>query len=393
MNILTFTTLWPGVERPGFAPFVRDRVAALSRIDGVDVRCVAPVPFFPRLPDPLPIPRRWASMSRFPRFETVAGIPTWHPRYLSTPWIGMRFYGDWMARGAVNTVRRLHAERTIDLIDAHYAYPDGYAAVRIGAELGIPVAITARGTDINLFTEMERIRPLIAGSLGRACRIIAVSDALKGRIVSLGIPEMKVSVVRNGIDAGLFRPRDRAESRLRLGLDADDPIALSAGALVEAKGFDRLIDAAALVSRRRFRLFIAGEGPERSGLQKRIDGLGLSQKVVLTGASTQDELACWYSAADIFCLASRREGCPNVVIESLACGTPVVSFDVGGVRELVAEPGCGIIAGGESPAGLASAIEEALARNWDHAAIAAAGGGRTWDRVAAEVLEVFVTPP
>src|SRR5207253_2297971 len=204
MNILVFTSLWPNSEQPNFGVFVKHRIAALERIDGVNVRVVAPVPYFPKLLALPFISAHWRRTARIKEHEVIEGIETYHPRYLVTPKLGMSFYGQWMARGAADVVRRLHAQHPFDLIDAHYVYPDGFAAVQLGQELGVPVVITARGTDINLFSQMPHIRPLLEEALEDATGVIAVSGALKQRIVELGISAEKVAVIRNGIHREIF---------------------------------------------------------------------------------------------------------------------------------------------------------------------------------------------
>jgi glycosyltransferase involved in cell wall biosynthesis len=178
---------------------------------------------------------------------------------------------------------------------------------------------------------MLLIRPMIRRALTRATGVIAVSGALKERIVELGIEPEKVAVIRNGVDRSIFYPKDRAESRRKLGLSPGSRIIIAVGALVALKGFDHLIDAIALLSDKQAKLFVIGEGPERVALEARIAKCKLADRVFLVGSRPQTELADWYSAADLFCLASSREGCPNVVIEAMACGTPVVAAGVGGV--------------------------------------------------------------
>lgn len=395
MTILTFTTLWPNAEQPDFGVFVKHRVAAMVKLGGVDIRVVAPVPYFP---GSLPfgvlnrMPAHWRRMVRVPEQELIAGIETFHPRYLVTPKIGMFFYGGWMARGAEETWRRLHLERRIDLIDAHYVYPDGYAATLLGRRLNIPVFITARGTDINLFSRMPLIRPKIVKALNRASGIIAVSQALKWRMIELGIPEEKISVISNGVDREMFHPRNRRQARHKLGLNSEDQIVLAVGALAPVKGIDRLISALALLARhepgRPIKLYVIGEGPERAALEAQITNLNLQNRVSLLGAKPQMELADWYSAADLFCLASHREGCPNVVIEALACGLPVVAADVGGIGELVKKD-CGRLLAAPSPENLAAEIKTSLATSWDKPKIVECSGARSWTNVAQEVINHF----
>jgi glycosyltransferase involved in cell wall biosynthesis len=393
MNILVFTSLWPNAEQPGFGLFVKHRIEAMSKHEGFRVRVVAPVPYFPqsfqsRLLEKL-WPESWRKASRVPDREWIAGIETFHPRHLVTPKLGMSFYGRWMAIGAEPLLRRLHAERPIDLIDAHYVYPDGYAAALLAERLNIPVAISARGTDINLFSRMRLIRPLIREALTRADGVIAVSGDLRRRMVELGVDADKVAVIRNGVDRDVFYPRDRIQMRRSLGLDQQSRILVTAGALVPLKGVDRLIDAMALMRGVNTKLYVIGEGPRRAALESRVSRLGLTDRVFLIGQRSQAELAEWYSAADLFCLASHREGCPNVIIEAMACGSPVVAADVGGVGELISQREYGRVLLSPSPEKFAEAISEALRVNWDRDAITSAARARSWEDVAKEVVSYY----
>jgi glycosyltransferase involved in cell wall biosynthesis len=390
MNVLVYTSLWPNAERPNFAVFVQHRAAALARQPGVRARVVAPIPYFPNQLQFSFVPGHWLRDSRLPARETIAGLDTFHPRHLVTPKLGMSFYARWMASGTEALVRRLHAEQAIDVIDAHYAYPDGAAAVRLGERLGVPVIVTARGTDINLFSRMPLIRPRIRRALKRAVGVIAVSDALKMRMIELGIEAEKIAVIRNGIDGDLFYRRDRAAARRALGLDPAARIALTVSALAPVKGVARLIEAMGLMPDERAALYVIGDGPEKASLQTRIVSLGLSDRVFLLGARPQRELAEWYAAADVFCLASHREGCPNVVIESLACGLPVVAPDVGGITELVLAGRDGRIVAEPTARAFAIEIQQAFEIEWDAEAIAARGGARSWRDVGSDVLRYFV---
>ncbi len=394
MNILVFTSLWPNAEQPNFAVFVKHRVAAMSRLEGVNIRVVAPVPYFPEKIQ-LPIldrfwPGHWRKMARIPRCELIAGIETFHPRHLVTPKIGMTFYGRWMADGVESLVRRLRDEQPVDVIDAHYVYPDGYAATLIGERLKIPVVITARGTDVNLFSRMPLIRPLVRKALARADGVIVVSDALKRRMIELGIEAGKIATIRNGVDREVFYPRDRMEARRKLGLDPQSRVIVTASALVPLKGIDRLVDAMALMRDANSKLYVIGEGTERAALETRIARHGLADRVLLAGSRPQPELAEWYSAADLFCLASHREGCPNVVIEALACGLPVVAADVGGVGELVSRPDYGRVVSTPTAENFAIEIEAALETKWNREEIAKSGCARSWSEVAEEVMSHYL---
>ncbi len=390
MNVLTFTTLWPNGERPNLGVFVKHRAVALAQQPDVEsLRVVAPAPYFPKQLAFDFVPAQWRQMAAIAEQETIAGLATFHPRFFNPPKVGMRWYGRWMARGALPLLRRLHAERPLDLIDAHYVYPDGEAAVRLGAALGVPVCVTARGTDINLFARLPHIRPLIQRTLQRAQGIIAVSAALKARMVELGVEADKIAVIRNGVDRQVFHWREQTAARQQLGLNAADKILVTVSALVPLKGIDRLIGAMRLViqTQPQARLYVLGEGPERAALTTQSAALGLQSHVFLKGAQPQTDLPAWYAAADVFCLASEREGCPNVVIEALACGAPVVASDVGGIGELVLDERFGLLVpeAEANAAGLAQRLSKALTIDWQREAIAAHGGARGWAEVAEEV--------
>ena len=389
MNILVFTSLWPSREQPAHGIFVRHRIAALSRRPEVRIRVVAPVPWFPSGWQSKSLPGHWRRAARMPEREEIEGLMTCHPRYFMLPKIGMRFQAAGMAHGAFELARRLHEEDPIDIIDAHYAYPDGVAASRIGDRLNIPVFITVRGTDLNLFPRWRSIRRRLREGLEKATGVIAVSRSLRDRLLDLGIPADLIAVVPNGVDRSLFHWRDRDEARRALGLARDEKIVLSVGSLVPAKGFEDLIRATSLPLHRNLKLYLIGEGPQRPMLTALIEQLGLVKRVHLRGAVSQAELPDWYAAADLFCLPSHREGCPNVVLEALACGTPVVATDVGDLNTLLSNPPSGRIIPVDSVEELSDALAWALEQPWDRAEIARQGSARSWDQVADELLRLY----
>ncbi len=395
MNILVFTTLWPNSEQPNLGVFVKHRAVALSHLDGVSMRVVAPVPYFPKSLVVSKTPKDWQLKARIKDREMTGDLLVEHPRYLVTPKVGMRYYGQWMARGADRIVRKLHAEKPFDLVDAHYIYPDGLAALRLARALDLPVVMTARGSDINQFIRLPHIRALLQQALTGATGVVSVSDGLKQGMMELGIPSDKVAVIRNGIDRSIFYPRERAAVRRKLGLDPDRKIVMTVCSLTPRKGIDRLIDAFALLVKQPVDegalFYVIGEGQVRAALEAQIAAQGLSERVFLVGSRLQAELPEWYAAADAFCFATHGEGCPNVVIEALACGLPVIATDIPGIDELITSPAYGrLVPPDQSVAsGFAEAMAAALKTTWDREAIAAYGGARAWADVAAEVKAVF----
>lgn len=387
MHLLTLTTLFPNARQPVHGVFVRTRMEHFVRKYDHRWTVVAPVPFFPRLP--FKIRADYDAFARVPAYEEPRGYPVHHPRYLVTPKLGMRFYGVWLTAGARRLVEELHAEDPFDVIDGHFVYPDGSAAVRLGKELGLPVVLSARGTDLNLYPRLPGIAPLVRDNLAKCDHLVCVSDGLRRVARGLGVPEGKVSVVGNGVDAELFHRGDRAAARDRLGLPVDATIVLSVGHLIELKGFHLLIEACAHLGRDDVVLVIAGDGSERGSLELLVRALGMGHRVCFPGAVWNEDLPVWYQASDVFALASSREGWPNVLCEAQACGLPAVATKVGGIPEILCRDDLGVLVEDRSVEGLRAGLEAALSRTWDRTWIESVGRSRTWDCVAEKMAAVF----
>jgi teichuronic acid biosynthesis glycosyltransferase TuaC len=324
MRTVLFSTLYPSVVRPNHGIFVETRLHHLLGSGEVDTRVVAPVPWFPSRHARF---GRWAEMARTPAAETRNGIRVLHPRYLLPPRVGMTVAPLTLALGARATLARLQREGfDFDLIDAHYYYPDGVAAALLGHWFGKPVVITARGTDLNLIPAHALPRRWIRWAESHAAASVGVCRALMDELVRLGGRADHVHVLRNGVDLQRFMPLPQAEARRRLGLADEGTWLLSVGYLVERKGHHLAIEALAALPG--MRLAIVGEGEARDALQRQTARLGLSGRVHFAGARPQDELKDWYSAADALLLCSSREGWANVLLEAMACGTPVVATPI-----------------------------------------------------------------
>lgn len=382
MRILTFTSLLPSSIRPYFGIFVYQRVAHLAK-RGHSVVAVAPVAYAPA----------WSGKEehRLPQFEEFNGIPIHRPRYPLIPKISMPVQGLSMYAACLPLVRRLHRERPFDLIDAHYVYPDSLAAVLIGRKLGIPALVSARGTDINVFSRMRLIRPMIRWTLRHAAGAIGVSGALRDQMVALGAEETRARAIGNGIDLARFSPEDKEAARKALAIPPQARVVVSVAALVEGKGHAELLHAIhALKDSVPFlRVYLIGKGPLRSRLEQLAHDLRLEDVVTFVGGVPNQELRRWYSAADMSCLASHREGWANVWLESMACGTPVVATRVGAAEDVIT-PAAGVLVPPAEATSLADGLRQGFERAWDRAGIARAGAARTWDAVAKDV-EDFIS--
>lgn len=382
LRLLTVSGLFPNPVQPRHGIFVAERLRQMLATGAVTASIVAPVPWFPSAH-----PRfgRYADLARVPREGRFEGCPVVRPRYPAIPKLGMGPAPLLMAAGLRPVLAQLAP--AADLVDAHFLYPDGVAAVILARRLGLPVVLTARGSDVNQFGEFAVPRRWLRWAVRHADHVFAVSAALGARLEALGAPPERLSVAPNGVDLTRFGPRDRAVARARLRLPATGTLLLAVGNLLELKGHHLLIDAVAALPE--VSLVILGDGPRRAALEAQVGRLGLGGRVDLPGTVPQDQLPDWYAAADFSVLASSREGMPNVVLESLACGTPVVATRVGGVPEIVDAPAAGRLVDERSAAGLREALAAALASPPDRSATRRHAERFAWRPVVERQIEIM----
>jgi glycosyltransferase involved in cell wall biosynthesis len=383
LRVLLFSTLYPNSVQPSHGIFVQTRLRHLLASGEVEARVIAPVPWFPSTH-----PRfgEYASFAAVPRQEQRLGVDLRHPRFVRLPKVGMSTAPFTLAASGLAAARRLQAEGfDFDLIDAHYFYPDGVAATLIGRALGKPVTITARGTDINLIPRHALPRRLILGAARRSAHMITVCRALKDALVELGAEAGRITVLRNGVDLALFRPGDRALARARFGMQGFN--LASVGHLIERKGHHHVIDA--LASLPDVTLHIAGSGAEEAPLRARAQALGVEARVRFLGSLPQDTLRDLYNAADTLVLASSREGWANVLLEAMACGTPVVASNVWGTPEVVAAPEAGVLMDELSGAGVAEGVSRLYKQLPDRAVTRCYAEGFDWQATTQGQLDIF----
>jgi teichuronic acid biosynthesis glycosyltransferase TuaC len=385
MKILTFTTLFPNVEQQDHGIFVENRLRHLLGSRQITAEVIAPVPWFPFTSRAF---GRFARLALVPLQERRHGVSVRHPRYLSIPKIGMHLAPLLLYLGVRRAAKRLlDAGYDFDLIDAHYFYPDGVAAALLGHELGKPVVITARGTDINLISDFLLPRRMIQWAARRAAAIITVCEALRTRLIALGADDTRIHTLRNGVDLVHFYPRERDEARRRYGVAGTAPVLLSVGHLIERKGHHLVIEA--LAGLPEAKLLIAGDGPERTALKRLASRLGVAGRVQFLGRVAHDALDEIYSAADVLVLASSREGWANVLLEAMACGTPVVATKVWGTPEVVADVAAGLLVESRTADAFAATIARLLAAPPSRAATRLYAEGFSWDATTARQLALF----
>ena len=349
ISIVTFTTLFPNAARPSHGIFVANRLEKLVASGAVKAHVIAPVPWRPAFFNHPELGR----LDLIPLRTTYRGLDVDHPRYALIPKFGMNLAPRALYRAGKSAMSRLLREgHDIRLIDAHYFYPDGVAAVRLGEAFGIPVVITARGTDLSLIPQFRGPRRMIQQAAADAAGLITVCKALKDQLVTLGVPAERITVLPNGVDLERFKPVDRRAARHAFNLTRRT--LLSVGLLIERKGHHHAIEA--LQSLQQTDLLIAGHGPELASLQRLAQQLQVQDRVRFLGNLNVTQLREAYNAADALILASSREGWANVLLESMACGTPVVASAVWGTPEVVSCPAAGVLMGELSSRGVAEGV-------------------------------------
>lgn len=352
--------------------FNRQVFGALAQ--NCDVRVVSPLPWWTRL-------RRPKELFVAPQDDST-GIAASYPVYWTLPRISPGLHGDAMYASLRGSVGRLRRSFPFDVILAAWAYPDAYAAARMAQDYGCPVVTKLMGSDINDLASRPGIRDQVRWTLEQSSRVVAVSYALRDRVLEMGIAGDRVSVQHNGVNGALFTLRDPKAVRAELGLPTDRKLILYVGNFRTVKGTDVLIEAMGELSRRRgdADLLLVGSGDLEDGLRARVRELGIEKRVRFCGRRLHTEIPSWISACDAFCLPSRNEGCPNVILEALASGKPVVASRVGGIPELLNRDN-GILTPSEDPAALAQGLDDALTRSWDPSALRQSVEYLSWDGV------------
>jgi glycosyltransferase involved in cell wall biosynthesis len=370
--IVTYTSLFPNREMPHHGVFVAERLRRLLATRRVSATVVAPLPWFP---SKAPLFGEYGRYARVPGAERWEDSDVLHPRYGTVPGIGMNIQAFSLARATLRELQRLKERGLAAVIDAHYFYPDGVAAAWLGQRLRIPVVITARGSDINVLARHSVPRRLILRAAQQAAAVVTVSESLRAELIRMGVPADRVQTLRNGVDLVRFSPpADRAAVRESLGLNA--LTLLSVGRLVPGKGHALVVRALQQIPDAE--LVVVGDGPERSAIEEAVKAGGLSGRVRFTGALPHAKLVEYYRAADVMVLASASEGMPNVVLEALACGMPVVATAVGGIPEIL-DRGVGRVVAGREPPQIAAAINELCASMPERAAVRGYAERFGWD--------------
>ncbi len=347
---------------------------------------VAPIPYFPFLS----LARKYKGLDYIPLLEDYDTLSVYHPRYFMIPKYFKCMDGQLYYCALHPFISQMIKNYNFEILDFHWVYPDAFAGLRWAREFGKKIVVTIRGNESICYFEKSLRKRMVIKTLKAVDHIIAVSNDMKEKVVQeYGVERKKVTVIPNGIDPKKFFQTNKLDAQKQCGLELGSKYILALSRLSPEKGLDSLIKAFLEVSRQDTTLLIVGDGPLKNKLEEMVRDLGISKRVLFFGAVPHEETVKWYNAADVFCLPSLWEGCPNVVIESLASGTPVVASNVGGIPDLIPNDSYGILVPAGDPVSLARALDNALNKEWDREKIAKFGSRNTWDHVAGQVIEVF----
>ncbi len=377
LRVLSIATLFPDAARPNFGLFVEKSLRALAAQPGIELTIVAPVGL---PPVPFSLHKRYRALRDLPQSEQWNGLTVLRPRFTLIPRYGARFNPIQVARSVLAAVRG----QKFDVIDAQFFYPDGPAAMRVAATLGLPFSAKARGADISHFGHDPATRSQVIEAAEKSTGLLAVSEAMRDDMAAIGIDPAKIAVHYTGIDTARFHPGDRAAARAALGMDGA-PALLTVGALIPRKGQALVIEA--LPALPGVDYWLAGAGEEEGRYRALALKLGVETRVRFMGPVANADLPQLYRAADAVVMPSASEGLANAWVEALACGTPIVISDAGGAAELVTAPVAGRIAE-RTPDAIAAAVRTILANPPSPSDVAASLGGRfDWDRNGRELAQ------
>ncbi|WP_252729065.1 MULTISPECIES: glycosyltransferase [Alteromonadaceae] len=384
------SSLFPNSVRKQSGLFVRERMFRVAEY--ADIEVISPVPWFPGQglirffkPNYRPMPEKK---------EVQQGITVHFPRFLSIPKFFRKLDGAMMARAAYKVLKKLEQQHKIDIIDSHFTYPDGLAATKLAKRMNKKVTITLRGTELTHSKDPDKLK-LMLQAWQDADHMICVADSLKQLAVSLGADGNKFTVVGNGVDTHKFSAMSPHKARQFLAIEEDAKVLITVGGLVKRKGFHRVIECLPELLKiypNLVYLIVGGasaEGNIEAELRAQVKRLGVESQVKFLGSLPPDKLSNPLSSADLFVLSTANEGWANVILESMACGTPVIASDVGGNSEVINSDDVGEIVPFDDHLALLTSLKKGLNKEWDRQAIVEYAQQNHWDTRMAKIMDIY----
>lgn len=389
-HVLSLSTLYPNAVNPRFGTFVARSLEAFAK------RGAKKGDWQVSVVNPIGLPPvalgRYRALAKLPEQCEEHGVAVHRPRFTLIPAVGARRNASAIAKAALPVVRRIHAENPIDLIDAQFFFPDGPAAAWIAQEMDLPLSLKARGSDITYWGTLDFAREQMVDAANRAKGLLAVSGSMAEEMAAIGMPRHKIQVHYTGLDRDRFRPLTHTQLRSQLGTELgfaipdNAPLLVCVGALIERKGQDIAI--AALAQIEGARLVLVGKGDDEAHLRELARDLGVAERVHFAGSIDHDMLPLVLSAADVMVLPTANEGLANAWVEALACGTPIVTCDVGGAREIITNSTAGRLVE-RNPESVAAGVQAVLNNPPMRQAVAAMAEKFSWQTNAIELAAYY----
>jgi teichuronic acid biosynthesis glycosyltransferase TuaC len=384
VRVLALSQIFPNGQSPDALPHIRRQCVPLSQ--QCDLQVLATVPWFPGASWLRRLRSTPDDPAKIPYEEELFGLRVKHPRALYVP----KLVFPSGASYAASLYRQVAAYRgRVDVILSTWAYPDGVAAIALGQLLRIPTVIQVLGSDLDVTSKIPSARFQMRLAFPRAAGTIAVSSHLAQACLALGARREKTRVIIPGVDRQSFMPQDRRAARVALGQPATAKLILYVGTLSPEKGAADALAAFEKVQGQHpdSRLVLVGDGPLLASLRRR--AASSEGRIVVTGHRPEGEVGQWLVACDLLTLPSYHEGTPNVILEALSSGRPVVATRVGGIPDLVTGSEYGELVESGAIESLASAITRVLARAYDAKEIASCPHLYDWTENARRVVDVL----
>lgn len=379
-NILVLSSLFPNNAAPSNGLFIRERMFRVAKHTNMTV--ISPIPWFPGQQLLRIFKKNYRPQPD--KIEIQQGITVYFPRFFSFPGVLRNLDAFMMYLCCLPLVRKLKKENSIEIIDSHFTYPDGLAATWLARKAGLKSTITLRGTEIPHSKTLGKRKQLMKAWI-QADRLFCVSNSLCQHAIAMGINAEKFTFIGNGIDTEKFKPIAKTDAKKRLNIDTHTKVLITVGGLVERKGFHRVIACLPQLLKvypKLLYLIIGGvsaEGNYKQQICELAEKLAVTDNIRFLGSLKPEDLSLPLSAADVFVLSSSNEGWANVILEAMACGTPVIATDVGGNAEVVKSEELGYIVPYDSHQELLLAIQRALIKHWNAATLVQYAQDNHWD--------------
>lgn len=405
MKICLLTHSYPRFTNDTTAPFVKSTAETLQK-QGIDVTVLTP------------------DTPKFAHTPADHGVNLQTYRYFFPRWLQRLGYSNtlvndcelkiyvyllapFMFLSGIFHLFYLHRKHRFDLIHAFWLLPNGFIGAILCKAYKLPLVITMQGSDMFVAKQNPFFKWMTTWTLKHTQMITSVTPTFLPELAALGVPEAKRCLIPNGVDPEAFpsiplNEREYVRLREELSISEGDAILFALGRIVLKKGFDVLIQALPLVKQQfsNVTLIIGGDGTDLHRLKIMTKEFNVSESVRFTGTISREDVPAYFQFCDIFTLPAvfdpkgNVDGCPNVILEAMACGKAVVSSNISGIPIIVKNGETGILVEEKNDTQLAEALVALLTDKVKREQLGRTGRERilnelTWDKVIEQFKDVY----